>query len=1725
MSCEDVTKNKIELTNQNKAIALFQFIRELNKLKHKVILNVEDYPWYFPLLSLPDDSNNIRVFYRDRVDEDVEGEKETDILLSVHKPEYKKCPEADDVFKNWLIPGWDDYNQEVKVKSYKERNLSSEKTIHTLLDLTSVENEETIIENFSDDVDRVEKYDKWIQLRNEWVEEQRLIERTRNLFARLYSIYFELQRDSETKEIIVANGMLRDAKNPDIYHPVLTHRVKIEYDADSDVVSILDTNNPSELYSEVFQVMDDINLSGINSLQENLREKDYHPLDRNETPDFLKILVRQLSSSSLFSDKPYTFDENKHNRISLYLSPCLIVRNRLDGTLKAVERIVENIQQTGDVPKPICDIVSGGIIDMPEEYEEPTIEERLAAIGGESVEILLSKEANKEQLDIAKRIEQCNAVLVQGPPGTGKTHTIANLMGHFLAHGKSVLVTSFTKKALRVLKEKVVPGLQDLCVSMLDDTNVDMERSVDGITSYMSKTTSHELKRDIDNLSSERQDIIKKLASVRKKLYAIICQECNNLVLDGEEFSPSKAAAFVAEHEQDLNFIPGDVRLNTPLPLDYEQLTALYRSNEVMTSDVEKELATKLPTADSLLSPEKFSTVCEQIRNGTEQIEWIQENNSWKVKDNVAKGMISFSGDFGEFSIPYPELKKVEDLKQYSASIGNVDEWMKSVAVDGRKGGAYRQQWLTLIERISNTCHCADEFVILSLGKKLMFTESTSFSEIKSAFTEMQSIFESRGKISKITLKLHKQYEQALSSVTINGKKSSSVEDCALVLKCIELHEARQNCCAVWNELLVPNEVPPFDELNQDAPEREAENWIKPIKKYLDWYNVEYELLLNKITALKIPKDILFQSNMLDSDLTKTKKIFACLECVIPQICDACNVILSVDAYRKELNSQRRILTSGKRGQSSVCQALIKSVQERDPLGYAESYATLEKLNEKYAIQDMRNEALKILEPVAPQWAEAIRTRQGVHGECSIPRNIRDAWKWKQLCGIIKDIEKEPFAKLQSESLLLSREYRDITAKYAEKSGWYHLLRRTEMNIDMKQSLEGWRSTVKKIGKGTGKSAPMLKAKAREKMAECQNAVPCWIMPINKALESLDPRRNKFDVIIIDEASQADISSLSILYMGKKLIVVGDDQQVSPMAVGVETDKIESLQTQYIKDKIPNYHLYTATTSIYDIAKTTFQPLMLREHFRCVPDIIGFSNMLSYNGKIMPLRDEGSSELVPAVVNYRVTDGERIDKTNPKEAESIVALMQACFEQPEYDGKSFGVISLLGDEQVKLIQQKIERRLKPQDVVNRNILCGNPANFQGDERDVIFLSLVDSRTGDGPLRKTEFGKDDSVRKRYNVAASRARDQLWVVDSLDSANDLKDGDIRKKLIEYSKNPKAIEASHLQIKEKSESPFELSVATALVDRGYHIEQQWKVGSYRLDIVVICDKKKIAIECDGERWHSGDEKIREDMERQTILERLGWRFIRIRGSEFYRNREKTLERVISSLSAHGIEPETINKCDTKEQESELLSRIKMRAHNILCEEGVIDSIQERETISAALNPRVMILENDVTKSKDSVLQAIEGINDNMISNPKQDSGQLGEQINMFTIRHNENSVSPIPSRNQESKKLYRKRKKSPTSTKKTSVEQPVKPHSANSAIADSSSQLACDTFLDELSTHGMEVIDNRTTSKIVWVLFSKENREFFDQIISKYNYNAKLEKRGSIATGNRPAWRVMV
>jgi very-short-patch-repair endonuclease len=435
-------------------------------------------------------------------------------------------------------------------------------------------------------------------------------------------------------------------------------------------------------------------------------------------------------------------------------------------------------------------------------------------------------------------------------------------------------------------------------------------------------------------------------------------------------------------------------------------------------------------------------------------------------------------------------------------------------------------------------------------------------------------------------------------------------------------------------------------------------------------------------------------------------------------------------------------------------------------------------------------------------------------------------------------------------------------------------------------------------------------------------------------VENFDPHTTRFDVVIIDEASQSDVMALVALYLGKTVLVVGDHEQVSPSAVGQDLGVIQNLIFQYLRG-IPNSDLYDGQISIYDLARQSFGgTTCLVEHFRCVPEIIQFSNVVSYDGRIKPLRDASRVRLRPHTIAHRVSGSSRDGKINRQEALTVASLLTAAMEQPEYKKNdagqplSFGVVSLVGDEQAIEIDNLIRAHVSPDRYELHRILCGNAAQFQGDERDVVFISLVDTaERGSLSLRDQELFK-----QRFNVAASRARDQMWIIHSLTPHDDLKADDLRRQLIEHAEDPARLMRALEEKEKRMQTNFEREVMKHLAAAGYRVTPHWKIGTFRIDLVVEGDGKRLAIECDGDRYHSL-EKLPEDMDRQSVLERMGWIFTRICSSEFLRNPARAMKPVFEKLETLEV-PRTGDPADAEPAglvSHDLIDRVTGRAEEL--------------------------------------------------------------------------------------------------------------------------------------------------------------------------------------------------
>jgi very-short-patch-repair endonuclease len=259
---------------------------------------------------------------------------------------------------------------------------------------------------------------------------------------------------------------------------------------------------------------------------------------------------------------------------------------------------------------------------------------------------------------------------------------------------------------------------------------------------------------------------------------------------------------------------------------------------------------------------------------------------------------------------------------------------------------------------------------------------------------------------------------------------------------------------------------------------------------------------------------------------------------------------------------------------------------------------------------------------------------------------------------------------------------------------------------------------------------------------------------------------------------------------------------------------------------------------------------------------------------------------------------------------------------------SFGVVSLVGDEQAIEIDNLIRSRVSPDRYELHRVLCGNAAQFQGDERDIVFISLVDTaERGSLSLRDQELFK-----QRFNVAASRARDQMWIVHSLSPHDDLKADDLRRQLIEHAEDPARLMRFLEEKENRTQSNFEREVMKRLAAAGYRVTPHWKIGTFRLDLVVEGDGKRLVIECDGDRYYPL-EKLPADMERQAVLERMGWIFTRIRSSEFLRSPARAMKPVLEKLQMLEIPPAGKSAAaeDAKKISQDVIDRVLRRAEEL--------------------------------------------------------------------------------------------------------------------------------------------------------------------------------------------------
>jgi very-short-patch-repair endonuclease len=455
-------------------------------------------------------------------------------------------------------------------------------------------------------------------------------------------------------------------------------------------------------------------------------------------------------------------------------------------------------------------------------------------------------------------------------------------------------------------------------------------------------------------------------------------------------------------------------------------------------------------------------------------------------------------------------------------------------------------------------------------------------------------------------------------------------------------------------------------------------------------------------------------------------------------------------------------------------------------------------------------------------------------------------------------------------------------------------------------------------------------------------ANPIWAMsPIQAA--SYLPREKLFDLVIFDEASQVKPEmAISSIIRGHSVVIAGDSNQLPPTnffsGAGLSLDAKDS-DERYFEDATKD------SESILEAAERVIgaSKKRLNWHYRSRDErLIALSNLEIYGNSLTTFP---ASDTPDAIRHVLVRGGKHksvVSGTNNNEIEQTIELIKS--HQKNHPSESLGVITFGVNHLEKLevgldIERQRDKELDRWLDSNEKepFFMKNLERVQGDERDAIIIFTGYGKSTDGKI-SMQWGPltQEVGRRRLNVAISRAKRRMTLVSSMSSAEltnaNVRPGtgvDLYLKFLEYMENEGA--GYRKSSSEIPLNPFELDIKRKMESAGLVVTTQFGVGNYRLDFVihdpVNPERFLLAVEADGASYHSGHTARERDRLRQMALEDRGWRFHRIWSTDWFRDPEGEIEKLMAVVhdyqKPHTKLADDVSDAGMSQENDEMVSR----------------------------------------------------------------------------------------------------------------------------------------------------------------------------------------------------------
>ena len=1094
------------------------------------------------------------------------------------------------------------------------------------------------------------------------------------------------------------------------------------------------------------------------------------------------------------------------------------------------------------------------------------------------------------QREAITRARTGQSYIIQGPPGTGKSQTITNLIADYVIRGKRVLFVCEKRAAIDVVYHRLKQeGLQELCC-LIHDSQSDKKQFV------------MDLKQTYEAFLSESSAERDKMRAVRDELVNDLTNTAAPLVNVNRIMTSNPVEAGMSVRSLLDRLITLKQQVPQLLPQDWERVCDLvdWETHRSEIREFEKRLQRLQP--DGILPNHNLCLLSDKVLDADKPVELVTECTTSCVGE-------ASSSVPGQLTLL---VQQIESLNLPTEVTGSL------------------QQLQTAIEFAQQTLFLTQHSLLQLLDPRSQLAQryAKAFKRLEIAEKE---VLKAQKSTSNWRTKLSSEDTRSAMGLakSLEGKLSAYFKPSWWRLRRVlrESYDFSQHAVPpTWQQILEPLDHE-HDKLaaRYNAAQQISDEFA--IEWDVDLFHSKLKKLRQELDHQPGPIRSLVDQILSDENGDQTGAAVAALGEPLQDLVLLLNRF--VDNY--ESGSLPEIEDSVRRIQASIPQLpdFLHCLMSLRPMANA-------------LRKSIRSLSFRLPQLEA---ASAEKTLRGVYRRHSEIAEFNAEKRYDQTAKLA-----ELYDRLRHANAATLRE--SVRQKFSDHieigSRSATLLSPSEKEFK-KAYTKGRRELEREFSKS-------MRFKSIRELADGDSGVvirdlkPVWLMSPLSVSDTLPLADHHFDVVIFDEASQITLEeAIPSLFRAEQAIVVGDEMQLPPTSFFASRRDEEDELTFEESGEVVQYDLNS--NSFLNHSSRNLPSRMLGWHYRSRSEsLISFSNHAFYGGRLLTVPEErletmqSAELLVTCAADAGKFAGELLNRPlsfhfmerglydnrrNTCEAEYIAELIRELLLAES--GESIGVIAFseaqqeeierairrLADDDSRfseLLDLELEREHDGQFI---GLLIKNLENIQGDERDVIILSVCYGPDTAGRM-KMNFGPINMAggEKRLNVAFSRAKKFMALVSSIRSSaitNDYNDGaKCLKDYLRYAEcssiGQTAVVASLLHGLSGRDDAGHLKVAQAeiladeiarcIAEFGFRVDRRIGQSSFHVDLA-ICrpddNEYRLGILIDGEQWYSQLDILERELMKPRLLEAFGWRILNVFASDWYHDSESVVARIL--------------------------------------------------------------------------------------------------------------------------------------------------------------------------------------------------------------------------------------